>query len=88
MVNVQFGDNGHLIYTNMLEIKDTTDTPKSTSYIHLHSSNLELDNRGRLHINLYDFNSLIGHVFFGARVHYSNFLDNAKSLTRTAQRGI
>jgi hypothetical protein len=34
-----------------LEIKDTTDTPRSASYLDLH---LEIDNRGRLSTKLYD----------------------------------
>ena len=36
-----FGDYLNLIYPNELEIKDTTDTPMSASYLDLH-----LDKRG------------------------------------------
>ena len=41
----------HLIYTNELEIKDTTDTEKSASYLDLF---LYIDNGGRLNSKLYD----------------------------------
>jgi hypothetical protein len=40
MLNSRFGDYLHLIYPNELEVKDTTD--------------LEIDNAGRLIIKLYD----------------------------------
>ena len=49
--NSRFGDYLHLIYPNELEIKDTTDTTKSASYLDLH---LEIDSRGRLQTKLYD----------------------------------
>ena len=51
MKNSRFGNNLHLIYTNELEVKDTTDTQKSASYIDLH---LEIDNGGILKTKLYD----------------------------------
>ena len=40
--NSPFSDYLHRIYPYELEVKDTTDTLKSTSYLHLH---LEIDNR-------------------------------------------
>ena len=49
--NSSFSDYLHRIYPNELKVKDTTDTLKSTSYLHLH---LEIDNRGRLKTKLYD----------------------------------
>ena len=49
--NSRFGDFLHLIYPSQLEIKDTTDTVKSASYLDLH---LEIDTRGRLNTKLYD----------------------------------
>ena len=49
--NSRFCDYLHLIYPSELEIKDTTDTPKSASYLDLH---LEIDNGGRLTTKLYD----------------------------------
>ena len=49
--NSRFGDYLHLIYQNKLEVKDTTDTHKSASYLDLH---FEIDNGGRLQIKLYD----------------------------------
>ena len=39
------------IYPIALEIKDTTDTVKSASYLDLH---LEIDNEGRIKTKLYD----------------------------------
>ena len=41
----------HLIYLSQLQIKDTTDTVKSASYLDFH---LEIDTRGGLNTKLYD----------------------------------
>ena len=49
--NARFGDYLHLIYPKELEIKDTTDTPTSASYLDLH---LEIDSRGKLRTKLFD----------------------------------
>ena len=49
--NPSFGDYVHRIYPKELEIKDTTDTVKSASYLDLH---LEIDERGVLMTKLYD----------------------------------
>ena len=49
--NSRFGDFLHLIYPSQLEIKDTTDTVKSASYLDLH---LEIDTRGRLYTKLHE----------------------------------
>ena len=49
--NSKFGDYVDRIYPNELEIKDTTDTARSASYLDLH---LEIDNEGRLRTKLYD----------------------------------
>ena len=49
--NSRFGDFLHLIYPQELEIKDTTDSRKSASYLDLH---LEIDSQGRLSTRLYD----------------------------------
>ena len=49
--NSRFIDYVHLIYPNELEIKDTTDTEKSASYLDLF---LYIDNGGRLNSKLYD----------------------------------
>ena len=43
--NFWFGDYLHCIYPNELEVKDTTDTEKSASYLDIHH---EIDNRGIL----------------------------------------
>jgi len=43
--NSRFGDYIHRIYPNELQVKDTTDTQKSASY-------LEIDNAGRLKTTL------------------------------------
>jgi hypothetical protein len=43
--NSRFGDSVDRIYLIELEIKDTTDTDRSTSCVDLH---LELDSEGRL----------------------------------------
>ena len=55
--NSRFGDFVDRMYLIELEIKDTTDTDWSASYIDLH---LEFDSEGRLRTNLYvkrdDFN--------------------------------
>ena len=51
MNNSRFGDYLHRIYLNELEVKDTTDTQQSASYIDLH---LEIDNGRRLKTKLYD----------------------------------
>lgn len=49
--NSKFRENLHFIYPNELEIKDTTATTKSASYLDLH---LSTDTRGRLFTKLYD----------------------------------
>ena len=49
--NARFIDYVHHIYPNELEIKDTTDTVKSASYLDLF---LCIDNEGRLNSKLYD----------------------------------
>ena len=49
--NARFGDYLHLIYPKELEIKDTTDTPTSASYLDLH---LEIDSRGKLKTKHFD----------------------------------
>ena len=49
--NSRFGDFVDRIYPIELEIKDTTDTDKSASYLDLH---LEIDSEGRLRTKLYD----------------------------------
>ena len=48
--NSKFGDYVGRIYPIELEIKDTTDTVKSASYLDLH---LEIDNEGWLKAKLY-----------------------------------
>jgi len=49
--NSRFGDFSDRIYPIELEIKDTTDTDKSASYLGLH---IEIDSEGRLRTKLYD----------------------------------
>jgi hypothetical protein len=49
--NSRFGDFVARIYPIELEIKDTTDTDRSASYLDLH---LEIDSNGRLRTKLYD----------------------------------
>jgi len=49
--NSRFGDFVDRIYPIELEIKDTTDTYRSASYLDLH---LEIDSEGRLRTKLYD----------------------------------
>ena len=49
--NSRFGDFIDRIYPIELEIKDTTDTDRSASYLDLH---LEIDSEGRLRTKLYD----------------------------------
>ena len=49
--NSRFGDYLHRIYPSELEVKDTTDTQKSASYLDLH---LEIGIGGRLKTELYD----------------------------------
>ena len=51
LVNSKFGDFVDRIYPMELEIKDTTDTDRSTSYLDLH---LEIDSEGRLRTKLSD----------------------------------
>ena len=43
--NSQFSDYLHFIHPNELEVKDTTDTQRSASYLGLH---IEIDNAGGL----------------------------------------
>ena len=49
--NSRFGDFVDRIYPIELEIKDTTDTHRSASYLDLH---LEIDSEGRSRTKLYD----------------------------------
>ena len=49
--NSRFGDLVDCIYPIELEIKDTTDTDRSASYLDLH---LKIDSEGRLRTKLYD----------------------------------
>ena len=49
--NSRFGDFVGRIYPIELEIKDTTNTDRSTAYIDLH---LDIDSEGRLRTKLYD----------------------------------
>jgi hypothetical protein len=49
--NYRFGDFVDRIYNIELEIKDTTNTYRSASYLDLH---LEIDNTERLRTKLYD----------------------------------
>jgi hypothetical protein len=49
--NSRFGDFVDRIYPIELEIKDTTDTDRSASYLDIH---LEIDSEGRLRTKLYD----------------------------------
>ena len=51
--NSRFSDFVDRIYPIELEIKDTTDTDRSASYLDLH---LEIDSEGRLRTKLYDKN--------------------------------
>ena len=57
--NFRFGDFVDRIYPIELEIKDTTDTDRSDSYLDLHLE-IEIDSEGRLRMKLYhkrdDFN--------------------------------
>ena len=49
--NSKFSEYLHEIYPDELEIKDTTDSPKSASYLDIY---LEFDNKGKLCTRLYD----------------------------------
>jgi len=49
--NSKFGDIVDRIYPIELEIKDTTDTDRSASYLDVH---LGIDSEGRLRTHLYD----------------------------------
>ena len=49
--NSRFSDNLHLMYPEELEIKNTTDSRNSASYLDLL---LEFDHQGNLHTRLYD----------------------------------
>jgi len=49
--NSRFSDYLHYIYPKDVEVKDTTDTQKSTSYLDLH---LKIDSGGRLKTKLHD----------------------------------
>ena len=55
MSNSRFGDYPHLIYSNELEVKDTTDPQQSASYFDLYP---EIDIGGRLKTNLYDIRDI------------------------------
>jgi hypothetical protein len=48
--NTRFGDFVDRVYPIELEIRDTTDTDRSASYLDLH---LEIDSDGRLRTKLY-----------------------------------
>jgi hypothetical protein len=54
--NSRFGDFVDRIYPIEFEIKDTTDTDRSTSYLDLH---LEMDSEGRLRAKHYDKRNVI-----------------------------
>jgi 5,10-methenyltetrahydromethanopterin hydrogenase len=62
--NSRFSDYLHLIYPNELEVKVTTDTQKSASYLDLH---LDTDSEGPLRGKCYDiminFNDSIMFVY-------------------------
>ena len=51
MNTTRFGDFVDRIYLIELDIKDTTDTDRSASYLELH---LEIDSEGRLRTKLHD----------------------------------
>ena len=61
MNNPNFKDYLHLIYPSELEIKETTDTSTSASYLDLF---LYIDNTGRLKLKLYDKRVLFVFLFF------------------------
>jgi hypothetical protein len=85
----------HLIYPNELEIKDTTDTQKTTSYLDIH---FEIDNGRRLKTNFYvkrddftfpivDFPFISSNIslltrYFRACDQYSDFLGRAQLRTQ------
>ena len=52
--NSRFGDFVHRIYSIELEIKDTTDTGRSASYIDVHFLHLGNDSEERLKTKFYD----------------------------------
>ena len=94
--NSKFGDYVELIYPVELEIKDTTDTVKSVSYLDLH---LEIDNEGRFPIvNSPSLSSNIPAapaygVYISKLIRYSrtcisyhDFLDRGLLLTRLLSR--
>ena len=49
--NSKFSDSIDLIHSHEFDIKDTTDSTNSASYLDLQ---LEHDNQGKLHTRLYD----------------------------------
>ena len=51
LTNSRAGNLVYLIYQNELEVKDTIDTRRYSSYFNLH---LEIDNGGRVKSKLYD----------------------------------
>jgi hypothetical protein len=51
LTNSRFGDFVDRIYAIELEIKDTTDTDRSASYLDIH---LQIDNEGQLRTKLYE----------------------------------
>ena len=63
--NSKFGDYVERIYPIELEIKDTTDTVKSVSYLDLH---LEIDNEGRLKTKLYDKRDDFSFPFLSSKI--------------------
>jgi hypothetical protein len=71
------------IYLVELEIKDTTDTDKSASYLELH---LEIDSKGRLRTKLYDkrddFNRSDDFNFTNRNPWFSSFLVCSNPLSR------
>ena len=58
--NSRFGDFVNRIYPIELEIKDTTDTDRSVSYLDLH---LDIDSEGRLRTKLHDFTKEMISIF-------------------------
>jgi hypothetical protein len=70
---IRFGDFVDRIYPIELEIKDTTDTDRSASYLDLH---LEIDSDGLLRTKLYDkrddfnFWSFVTHIFHNGQPNH------------------
>ena len=66
--NSCFGDYLHRINPNEFEVKDTTDTQMSASYLGLH---FEIDNGGRLIRKLYTTNVTAHWVYISQLIPYS-----------------